>query len=69
MSINITKQLNQNECGICVLTSLCKYFYGNKVDKITILEESKLNKNGLSIYDFEILGQKLGISCETYEME
>jgi ABC-type bacteriocin/lantibiotic exporter with double-glycine peptidase domain len=67
--MTITKQTNKNECGICVLTSLTKFFYKNKIDKIDILNKSNVNENGLSLFDFEVLAQKLGINTETYNLE
>jgi ABC-type bacteriocin/lantibiotic exporter with double-glycine peptidase domain len=67
--MNITKQTNHNECGVCVLTSLTKFFHKNNVDKISILNQANIKDNGLSLFDFEMLAQKLGIYTEVYEME
>jgi len=62
-----TEQNNTNECGVCVISSLVKYFH--KVDlKTKILDDANLKEDGLSIYDFEILGNKYGIHCEAFQM-
>lgn len=68
--MNITKQTTPNECGICVLTSLYRYFNGKKrIDKISILNNANISEQGLSLYDFENLASKLGINTEIYELE
>ena len=67
--MHITKQTNHNECGICVLTSLTKFFHKNNIDKISVLNQANVKEQGLSLFDFEILAQKLGINTDTYEME
>lgn len=68
MDIKIVNQEKANECGICVINSLNNfYFPESNVGKEQILEEIKLNPNGMSIYDLEILGSKFGVEIETYE--
>lgn len=67
MGINIIIQTNEQECGVCVLTALHNHFYNKKLDKECILEESSISSNGMTIFDFESLGAKLGIECESYE--
>jgi len=61
-------QTNNNDCGVCVLASLVQ-FYHNVNHKTEILNDCKIDGNGISIYNFEILGNKYGVNCETYRME
>ena len=68
MDLNITTQEKMNECGVCVINSLNKfYFPESNLGKEKILEEINLGPNGMSIYDLEILGSKFGLEIETYE--
>lgn len=67
--MDIIKQSSPNECGVCVLTSLASFFNLKNVDKITLLNESNVIEQGLSLFDFENLAQKIGISTEIYELE
>lgn len=67
MKINF--QTSGNECGICVLKSVYEFLYKKEIDKEMILQNYTIDKSGISIYDFEILGSKINISFETYEIE
>lgn len=70
MRLEITNQTNDQECGVCALTSLHNYYYSHeKVSKDKVLDEANICENGLSIFDFEVLAQKLGLECESYEMK
>jgi ABC-type bacteriocin/lantibiotic exporter with double-glycine peptidase domain len=66
--MNVTKQINLNECGICALNSVYEHYYGRNI-KDKLLEESNIKTQGLSLYDFEKLAIKHGIFCETYKMD
>ncbi len=66
--MEITKQSSINECGVCVINSFVKHFYKYS-SKEKILNEANISENGLSIYDFENLGQKFGLYIESYESE
>jgi ABC-type bacteriocin/lantibiotic exporter with double-glycine peptidase domain len=66
--MQITKQTNPNECGICVINSLVQHHY-HICDKNTILNEAKLTPDGLSIFNFEVLAQKFGLFAETFQLE
>jgi ABC-type bacteriocin/lantibiotic exporter with double-glycine peptidase domain len=66
--MEITKQTNSNECGICAITSLVKHFY-TYADKNQILNQANLTENGLSIFNFELLAQRFGLLVDTYQME
>lgn len=70
MKIQITSQINEQECGVCALTSLHNYFYKHdQLKKEKVLDKSEIDNNGMSIIDFEILGNKLGLECESYEVQ
>ncbi len=66
--MEITRQNSPNECGICVINSFVKHFYNNS-NKFEILNAANISENGLSIFDFENLGQKFGLFIESYECE
>lgn len=69
MSIKVVKQDYENECGICALATMHNYFYSeNKINKSTLLELSNLTEKGLSIYDLEVLGSKINLNIESYEL-
>jgi ABC-type bacteriocin/lantibiotic exporter with double-glycine peptidase domain len=67
-TMQITKQTNPNECGICAINSLVDHYYHHN-DKNVILNEAKLTSDGLSIFNFEVLSQKFGLFAETYQLE
>lgn len=66
--MKVTKQNSINECGVCVINSFVNHYY-KWSNKEKILNEANLDGNGLSIYDFENLGQKFGLYIESYECE
>lgn len=66
--MEVTKQNSINECGVCVINSFVKHYYKHS-NKEKILNAANLSSNGLSIYDFENLGQKFGLYVESYECE
>lgn len=66
--MQVTKQQSLNECGVCVINSFVKHFYKCS-DKLKILNEANITNHGLSIFDFENLGQKFGLYIESYECE
>lgn len=66
--MKIVNQTNEQECGICVLTSLHNYFYNEPITKDQVLDKSNISQHGMTIFDFESLGKKLGIECESYEI-
>jgi ABC-type bacteriocin/lantibiotic exporter with double-glycine peptidase domain len=61
-------QTNFNECGVCAISSYVEHFY-NKNKKTEILDEANITRNGLSLYDFEILASKFGLDCHSYELQ
>ncbi|GHU32812.1 hypothetical protein FACS1894166_06910 [Bacilli bacterium] len=65
--MNITKQANPNECGVCVINSLVQHYYHIE-RKISILNDANMSTDGLSIFDFEVLAQKYGIFAESYQL-
>lgn len=64
--MQITKQLNNNECGICVLHSMIDYFHKKDVPNYELITKSNLTNDGLSIYDLEILGLNYGLVFNSY---
>lgn len=66
MAIKICKQINQNECGVCVLHTLVQYYHKKEVCMTELLEKAKLTTQGLSIYDLEQLGDQYGLCLESY---
>jgi ATP-binding cassette subfamily B protein len=66
--MNVVKQINSNECGICALASVYEHYYGIDI-KTKLLEEANVKEAGLSLYDFEKLAINHGIFCETYKLD
>lgn len=67
MGIEITKQINNNECGVCVINTLLKHFYNQDI-KNKLLDEANITEKGLNIIDFENLCDKYGIGCESFQV-
>ena len=68
--INITKQTNEQECGVCVITTLANYFNKiNVIKKQDVLEKAKISTSGLTIYDFEILAKKYDLEIDSFEVK
>jgi ABC-type bacteriocin/lantibiotic exporter with double-glycine peptidase domain len=65
--MELTNQLNKNECGVCVINSYFKHFYKKDI-KQKLLNEVVLNENGLSLYEFEVLCNKNNLYCDSYEL-
>ena len=65
--MDITYQNHENHCGVCVVNSLVKYYYGNS-NFNQILTDANVTDKGLSIFEFESLSFKYGILAETYEI-
>ncbi|MDE7075300.1 MAG: hypothetical protein K2O21_01530, partial [Malacoplasma sp.] len=57
--MKITYQNNSNDCGVCVLSSIYEFLYKEKITDESILNEFKIGKNGISIYDLEILAKDI----------
>jgi len=69
MGIEITNQTNEQECGVCVITSLHNYYYPHDLmQKESVLETSHITKDGLSIFDFEVLAKQNKLNAETYQL-
>ncbi|MCQ3914581.1 MAG: cysteine peptidase family C39 domain-containing protein [Mycoplasmoidaceae bacterium] len=69
MGIKIVNQTNEQECGVCALTSMYNHFYKDSLSKEQVLEHSHITENGMTIFDLESLGQQLGLECESYEID
>lgn len=69
MGIEITNQNNEQECGVCVITSLHNYYFPqDSFEKQTLLDMSHITQYGLSIFDFEVLCKQVKLNCETYQL-
>lgn len=69
MKIQIISQTNEKECGVCALTSLHNYFYSDdRLDKSQVLDKGQIQETGMTIFDLEVLANKLGLECESYEV-
>lgn len=64
--IKITEQINETECGICVIKTLINHFHKKQINKSELLERVVLDNTGLSLYDFEVLCHEYGINIDTY---
>lgn len=64
--MDITYQNHENHCGVCVINSLVRYYYGNS-NFNQILTDANVTDKGLSIFEFESLSFKYGILAEAYE--
>lgn len=69
MTFKIVEQKYKNECGLCVLTSFHNYFYPElQLTKELLYNNYSFNKNGMSIYELEVLGNKIGLELNSYEL-
>lgn len=68
MKMKIVQQTNELECGVCALVAIHNNIYNKFISKEQALEESNISSNGMTIFDFEELGHKLGLECESYEL-
>lgn len=64
--MDITYQNHENHCGICVINSLVRYYYGDS-NFNQILTDANVSDKGLNIFEFESLSFKYGILAEAYE--
>ncbi|MCQ2748196.1 MAG: cysteine peptidase family C39 domain-containing protein [Mycoplasmoidaceae bacterium] len=69
MGLKIVTQTNEQECGVCALASIHNHYYKEQVVKEQVLNKCHISNNGLSIFDLETLGNKLGLECESYEVK
>lgn len=67
MKVNI--QTSNNDCGVCVLSSVYEYLYSEEIEKSKILKNFEIYNNGISIYDLEILAKEINIELTSYEVE
>ncbi|WP_044891287.1 cysteine peptidase family C39 domain-containing protein [Malacoplasma penetrans] len=65
--MRITDQTKSNDCGVCVLHSLYDHLYKKELNEKEIIKDFKLSKNGMSIYDFEVLAKDINIETEIYQ--
>ncbi|XQP54991.1 MAG: cysteine peptidase family C39 domain-containing protein [Mycoplasmoidaceae bacterium] len=66
--MKIVQQTNEQECGVCTLVAIHNHIYNQFISKEQALEQSNISDNGMTIFDFEELGHKLGLECESYEL-
>ncbi len=69
--MKIIIQNEYNECGICVANMMINHYYKKFVDRKNELYSlcENLTKDGLNIYDIEILLSKYNIEIESYNSE
>lgn len=67
IGMKIELQTNKYECGLCVLVSMHNYFYANKITKQDLYKITTIKNNGISIYELEIIADKLNLDVETYK--
>ena len=65
--MQITKQTNSNECGMCVVNSLIQHYYKHS-DKNKIVSDAVVTDKGLSIYGFETLCLNNGLEPLSYQL-
>ena len=68
MELKITKQTNEKECGVCVLTSLHNYYYNDNLDKTEVLNRCNISETGTTIFDLENCAKEVGLELESYEV-
>lgn len=49
--------------------ALHNHFYKETIGKEQVLEQSHISDGGMTIFDLEALGGKLGLECESYEVK
>lgn len=64
--LQITQQINENDCGVCVIHALVNHFHQREIPFSEIATSGVYDKEGLSVYDLEILGSKYGLSLESF---
>lgn len=67
--MKVNYQENFNECGACVLKSIYEYIYKKPIEKSNIVSNYFFKKDGMSLYDFEILANAIDIKIESYEVD
>ncbi len=67
--MKINYQTNDNDCGICVLKSIYEFSFKKEISNEDICKNFCLDKKGISIYDFEILGRNINLNIESYKIE
>lgn len=66
--MKIFPQKKHNDCAIAILKSLYFYLYRNEVSEAMILNDYQMStKEGISLYDLEILADKINIFLQSYE--
>ncbi|MGL4951913.1 MAG: cysteine peptidase family C39 domain-containing protein [Mycoplasma sp.] len=64
--MEIIKQLNKFECGLCVLSSLIKHHHNIDVKVGSLLNEVDISNGGISLYDMENVAYKYGLKLESF---
>lgn len=67
--MKIELQTNKYECGLCVLVSMHNYYYKDKITKHDLHKIIPIKKKGLSIYDLEIIANKINLDVESYKSD
>ncbi len=67
--MKVTNQINQNECGLCVLKSLIQHYHHKDIPIEKLLDESNMTSQGITLYDLETLADQYGLSLESYNAD
>lgn len=62
---NITKQMQKNECGICVINSIFQHYYGYWI-KNELINHYLYDGLGISVDNFEKIANEYGITTKSY---
>lgn len=65
--MRVTQQLNNNECGACVINSLINHFYHNE-NYHEVLDYCSINQLGLNLFEFENACLHFGINATSYQL-
>lgn len=65
--MKITNQINTNDCGISVISSLFNHYYKKDLNKSELLNKTKITDKGISLNELEVIGSKYGLMLESYE--
>ena len=65
--MKITNQINTNDCGISVISSLFNHYYKKDLNKSELLNKTKITDKGISLNELEMIGSKCGLMLESYE--
>ena len=69
MKYKVEKQLDEMNCGVACLATICAYYGVNNISLAIIREFAKTDRDGNSIYSLKIAAEKLNMNCKAYSAE